>query len=246
MIVEKEHRIEFFEVDFESKMTFRAMARRFQYLAAYHSGMIGAGYQTLRKRNYAWYLHRLKIQAVKRPLIDEDVRLSTWTKGMQRFKNVREYLLTSADGQDLVKGESVWLFYDLAKKRIASIPDDIKSRYENETISNFDEPLDAWQPCGRITPDREEKITLRYSDFDVNGHVNNTEYIGFFESVWHEINGQKGPEMSEICIRFNREVGMSLKTVRTGFKRSGPLWLGNIYDENTLFCDACITAGDDG
>ncbi|MDA3789119.1 MAG: thioesterase [Desulfobacula sp.] len=37
-------------------------------------------------------------------------------------------------------------------------------------------------------------ISLRYSDFDVNGHVNNTIYLGFLETLYHKtINSNERP-----------------------------------------------------
>ena len=240
MFVRKQRIVDFFDVDSTGSMTAQAMARCFQDLAVSHSDQVGAGFRVLRKRSFAWFLNRLKIDILSAPSLHETIHLSTWTRGMKRFKNFREYLMESEDKKPLVKGSSVWLFYDLAQLRIAKVPKDIIGRYEPESVQNFDPDLDDWKPCGKIGPDQESNISLRYSDFDINGHVNNTVYIGFLESLFYEKLRDRKQKIKEISLRFVQEIDPSFRQVSVGWRKQGQAWDCNISSSDTLFADAQI------
>lgn len=240
MLFHKLYAIDFFDVDYRFNMTFQAMARIFQGLATAHSDRMGVGYRFLKKMDKVWFLHRLNVDVLTYPVRYDTVRLTTWVNGFRRFKCFREYLIESEDGRVMVKGTSVWLFYDQKKKRISKVPDTILSCYECGAESRFETALDDWKPCGRIVPDNQLDISLRYADFDINGHVNNTQYLGFLESLFHRYPGRENSVIKNIRVRFNREIDHKRETVRAGYKKNGNHYHCNIFDDTVLFADAEI------
>lgn len=244
MKIIKPYTIDFFDVDHQSIMTFKAIARAFQGMATTHSAKVGAGYKVLNRNGFVWFLHRLRIDVISFPRLFDEVVLQTWSRGFKGFKGFREYRIASSEGTPLVQGSSVWLFYNFVKKKVIKVPQEISDHYTFETQKNFDTELDIWNPQRIPDPANQVSIGLRYSDFDINGHVNNTEYIGFLESAFYSDRGKECRRIEQLKIRFDREIDRAIDNVRVGWDTQGNSYFYNIYDENTLFAHAQIQASD--
>ena len=239
--VEKEHTVGFFDVDHEFKLRIESAARFFQDMATFHSTRIGAGPSVLMKRGVIWFLNRLEIEFFRYPVLGEEITVTTWSRGFKRFKGLREYQIRSSKGE-IARGSSVWIFFDVNRQRISKIPEDISRLYTAEPERNFDQEIDAWQSCGRIPLEKQMDISLRYSDFDVNGHVNNTVYLGFLETLFHQTIKTDKQRIQNVKIRFCREIGKTGERIRAGWQRENGAYLCNICDDTALYADARIIA----
>ncbi len=237
MKIKKMHTIGFFDVDHRFNMTIQAMARLFQNMATRHSNMVGAGYYALNKRGVVWFLHRLQIDVLSFPKLSDEVRVLTWSRGFKGFKNFREYLILSENGDVLVKGSSVWLFYDSNRQRISKVPKDISNCYRFETQKNFDTELDSWKSCGKIEPKDRITMSLRYSDFDINRHVNNTIYVGFLENLYHSVLGQDENPIKAIKIKFVREINYGEQQVDVGWQKIDNRYQCILCDDSSVFAE---------
>ncbi len=240
-MIEKTHTIGFFDVDFKFNLTVEATARLFQDMATSHSSIIGAGQEFLFENGVVWFLHRLEMEFVKYPILGDEIQMSTWHRGFKRYKGFREYLMKSSDGEPLVKGSSVWIFFDLKKNRISKIPEFISQQYESCDNKLFDSQIDAWKACGKINPESTVETDLRYSDFDINGHVNNTVYIGLLENLYHSaLKGSDEIPIRNIKIRYNREIDRSKRTVLSAWEEKKNRYQCNIFDKKNLYADGQI------
>lgn len=239
MKIEKHHTIGFFDVDHAYRLRVQSVARFFQEMATLHSTTIGAGHKVLKKKNQTWFLHRLEIEFSRYPLLDETIQITTWSRGFKGYKGFREYRIHSAQGE-IARGSGVWLFFDMKKKRISKVPAQISSRYEIEAEKGFDRDINDWNACGKIEPEHEQTISLRYSDFDMNGHVNNTKYLGFLETLYHQTINTDGPPIKNIKIRFCREIDRTRQSIQLGWHRMNGVYQCNLFDASTLYADAEI------
>lgn len=237
MKIEKTHRIGLFDTDYQFKLKIEAMARFFQEIAVYHSTDMGAGPEVLLKKGVVWFLSRLEVEVFRYPVLGEEIRIITWSRGFKGYKGYREYLIDSPKGE-IARGSGVWLFFDFMRKRIIRVPAEISGLYEIEQEKWFDNEIDDWIPCGRIEPEQEMEISLRYSDFDVNGHVNNTVYLGFLETLYHKI--MKRQSVKNIKIKFCREIDRNTDHVQVSVKEVNGVYRCNIYDKTQLYAEAEI------
>ncbi len=240
MKIEQEHRIGLFDIDYQFKPQVQSIARLFQECSTFHSDSVGAGTEFLIERGLIWFLNRIEIEFFRYPKLFEDVKVITWSRGFKRFKGFREYLMTSPAG-DIARGTSVWIFFDVKRNRISKIPQDILDCYHNESEKWFADEIDAWKPCGKISPENQMDFSLRYSDFDVNGHVNNTIYFSFLETLYHQSIKGLAPPVKNVKIRYNSEIDQSKKSVRAGWQKSDGSYLFNIFDDSNLYADGEIT-----
>jgi len=239
MKIEKSHRIGFFDIDSQFKLTVQSAARFFQEMATHHSTTIGVGPDVLFKKGVIWFLNRLEIEFFRYPSLGEDIKVTTWSRGFKGFKGFREYHIHSSSG-DIARGSGVWLFFDLNRKRISKVPGDISRHYEFENEKYFDTEINDWQTCGKINPEKQMDISLRYSDFDVNGHVNNTIYLGFLETLYHKTINAGSTPIKNIKIRFSREIDSGKDNIKTGWYKANGIYQCNIFDDSTLYADAEI------
>ena len=239
MKIEKTHRIGLFDIDYQFNLRIEAVARFFQEIAVYHSTGIGAGPEVLLKQGVVWFLSRLEIEFFRYPTLGEEINIVTWSRGFKGYKGFREYLINSSKGE-VARGSGVWLFFDFMRKRIIKVPPEISGLHTIEGEKCFDSEIDHWISCGLIEPEQEMEVSLRYSDFDVNGHVNNTVYLGFLETLYHKTMNSNGQPIKNIKIKFSREIDRDREKIQAGAKKVNGVYQCNIHDKSELYAEAEI------
>ncbi len=241
MKIEQIHDIGFFDIGRDQILRVEAVARFFQEMATRHSIKVGAGPDLLLARGVIWFLNRLEIEFVRYPLLGEKLKIITWSRGFRHHMGLREYRIESEKGL-VAKGSSVWIFFDFKNKKIIKVPADIESLYEFESEKGFEAELSDWKTCGKIEPEKEMSISLRYGDFDVNGHLNNTIYLGLVETLFHGTKGWENSKIRNLKIRFAREISTSVEGVHLGWEKAGDIYRFNIYDRgDRIYADGQFT-----
>jgi acyl-ACP thioesterase len=164
-----------YEADFAGYLTLYALMNRFQELAGIHAAYLQVGYKTLKDARLAWILSRMKVQIYSLPRWGDTVHLATWPKGIDRLFALRDFCVTSDQGQTLVNATSAWLLIDTEKgrpRRIESLPIDLHFPH---ALHALQDPLDKIQMPKEIVPVFEKPVWL--SDLDTNRHVNNAQYV---------------------------------------------------------------------
>ncbi len=142
---------------------------------------------------YGWILLRGGFEMQRYPAYREDFYVETWVSKVKRFEAFRENrLISTKTGEVLGSARALWLFYDISKRRPATIFDDIVKAWapggpdaNAQDLSEVDGPSETAQ--GRISmPDPD--FAVRKSDIDTNGHVNNVVYLNWaLEAVPKEV-----------------------------------------------------------
>jgi len=240
MKVDHPYTIGLFDIDHQFRLQAQSAMRFFQEISTHHSTVAGAGPEVLFQRGVVWFLHRLEVEFYRYPLVYEKIQMTTWSRGFKRFKGFREYLMSSDQGV-IARGTSVWIFYDVNKNRISKIPADIMAGYGIDAQRGLDTEIDDWKPCGKISPDAQVEITLRHSDFDINGHVNNTVYFGFLETLYYQTLTTAAAPIKNIKIRYHQEIDKGINAVYAGWKQQEDFYQFNIFDSTSLYADGEIT-----
>lgn len=238
MIITLKRNVDFFEVDPHMNLTLEALSRMFQDAATLHSEKVGLGARFLYSRGVTWVLSRLEIEIDRYPRLGDTIEITTWSSGFEGHQGMREYAVFSG-GEKVARGSSIWAFLDLRKKRVTRIPEELILPYENEERTSFGKRIDLWQAPGRIQPEQATEISLRFSDFDFNGHVNNTVYLNFLETMIHKTLENK--RVKSLNIRFKREIGRQVEEVRAGWQKKENRCIYNIFSGDHLFADGEIT-----
>ena len=165
-----------FHVDFTGRLTLGVLGNHLLNCAGFHAAERGFGMATVNEENYTWVLSRLAIEMEEMPVQYESFSIDTWVEDVYRLFTNRNYAIRDKDGRPIGYARSVWAMINMHTRR----PIDLLS-VNGGSIRDF--ICDA--PCPIDTPSRikvdtgEETASLRakYSDIDVNGHVNSIRYI---------------------------------------------------------------------
>ena len=147
--------------------------------ADYHSTDRGFGMRYLNTVNKTWVLSRLCIEMEKMPIQYQKFVIETWVEGAMRYFTQRDFRIADSETDEtLGYGRSVWALIDLTSRQ----PTDILSIRDGEITSwvEKDKACPIAKP-GRVkvSADAPHALTIatRYSDVDVNGHINSVRYI---------------------------------------------------------------------
>jgi medium-chain acyl-[acyl-carrier-protein] hydrolase len=166
-------RVQALDADAGNHLSPGALARFLQEIAAASADRLGFGYEALRARNHAWVLHGLRIQIAQRPGYHQLVHVATWPRELVRLLAFREFLVTDDDGRPVAAASSAWVVMDATTRRLVR-PDPYLDRpWRPDRVLD----RDPAPPPALTDPDAELKVRVRWTDLDLNGHLNNTRFL---------------------------------------------------------------------
>jgi medium-chain acyl-[acyl-carrier-protein] hydrolase len=103
--------------------------------------------------------------------------LRTWPRGLKPVFALRDFELQDDTGRRVAAGSSAWLVLDAISKR----PQRLHKLFPSLAALNGKAALgrDPEELADNDTWDSTCPITVRYTDIDVNNHVNSSRYIGW-------------------------------------------------------------------
>ncbi len=169
------------DVDLMGRLPLSALFDFMQDLAGEHADLLGVGTAGLRKCNQSWVLSRMRIEAGRMLRAGEVVDLATWPRGIDRLLALRDFLLLDAGGRPVIAASTSWLLVDLGSMR----PQRIDRAHPH--LAGISGDLALGRDATRISP--PEAVTaiderrVRYSEIDINRHVNNAHYVAWVEDA---------------------------------------------------------------
>ena len=165
-----------FHVDFTGKLTMGVLGNHLLNCAGEHASERGFGMATLNENHYTWVLSRLAIEMYDFPKEYEPFSIQTWVENVYRLFTDRNFAILGKDGTPVGYARSIWAMISMEDRK----PADLLTLHGNG-ISDYIEtkecPIDK---PGRVKVTEKEsagEYVAKYSDIDVNGHVNSIKYI---------------------------------------------------------------------
>jgi medium-chain acyl-[acyl-carrier-protein] hydrolase len=163
------------DVDFTGHATITGVCWSFLEAAWNHAHALGVGNSELQKLDKFWVLSRLLIEAKNYPAWGSVGTLRTWPRTVTHLFAMRDFEVLDPSGNVMIAGSSAWLVLDLASRRpqrISKILPGLDALKNRSALSRDPEKLPDCQIGDRHCPS-----PVRYSDLDVNGHMNSSCYI---------------------------------------------------------------------
>jgi medium-chain acyl-[acyl-carrier-protein] hydrolase len=173
----EELRIRSYDVDATRRATSLSVCRYFLEAAWNHAEALGLGFAHLRSQGKFWVLARLRCEVEQYPAWGGRAILQTWPRGLKSVFALRDFELQDDTGKRFVAGSSAWLVLDAASKR----PQRLHKLFPSLAALNGKAALgrDPEEVADNETWDSACPSTVRYTDIDVNQHVNSSRYIGW-------------------------------------------------------------------
>ena len=165
-----------FHVDFNGRLTMGVLGNHLLNCAGFHASDRGFGIATLNEDNYTWVLSRLAVELDEMPYQYENFSVQTWVENVYRLFTDRNFSIIDKDGKKIGYARSVWAMISLNTRK----PADLLTLHGGSIVDYVcDEPCPIEKPSRiKVTSDRPvATLTAKYSDIDINGHVNSIRYI---------------------------------------------------------------------
>lgn len=165
-----------FHVDFSSKLTMGVLGNHLLNCAGFHASDRGFGMATLNEHHYTWVLSRLAIEMNEFPKQYEQFSIETWVENVYRLFTDRNFAILGKDGQPIGYARSIWAMINMEDRKPADLLTLHGGNISDYVISR-DCPI---KKQGRVKVTETNPIgeyIAKYSDIDVNGHVNSIKYI---------------------------------------------------------------------
>lgn len=168
-------KVRYSEASAKSRLTYHALLNYLQDASTLHSEELGESGAELFEQNMAWVLSFWQICIEEMPKTSEDICVKTWPYSTKGLFGLRNFCLENAEGEQIVKANSIWVLIDPRTGRPIRITDEVSSHYP-------DEPKLEMDYCDRkiMIPDTYEEmpaITVPKYFIDTNNHMNNAKYV---------------------------------------------------------------------
>jgi medium-chain acyl-[acyl-carrier-protein] hydrolase len=203
LILRLNNKIPSYDVSLNGHTKFYTLCNILLDSAAAHANKFRFGYHDMQKENVYWVLSRFHIIMHAYPSMDDHIKVETWPKGVRKLFFMRDYRILSADDKLLTTATTAWLILDGYTGRP-------KKMEENNSLHSFHiddfHAIEAVpEKLPRITrPDHQLTVSARYSDLDINKHVNAVKYIEWVQDCYSQEVYEK-QNVKELQINYQAE-----------------------------------------
>lgn len=174
MVFSDKFYIGFSDVGPELKLTNASMLRLFENVCCMQGEAVGDGFYDSDGR---WFLTAYHVKVSERPVYNDRVTVSTWSRCMKGVAAAREFEIRSIDGKLLVCALSNWARMNIKTGKLERMTPEAFAKYESEPERfNFEEPWVAKLHGGADSEDVREFWVDR-NMIDANRHMNNVFYM---------------------------------------------------------------------
>lgn len=165
-------------------------------------------YEELFEEKKAFILSNIRIEMYNPIYAYQDITTKTWACPSRGYSFMRSYSI-EASGEIMAEAYSTWALVDTEEKKLYKVSDVDLSSYDMDEPVALEHPLRVRIPS--VLPlALTGEYTVRYTDTDLNGHMNNTNYPNML------INSMPSPEkimVKSLAISFINDIrtGESVK-----------------------------------
>jgi medium-chain acyl-[acyl-carrier-protein] hydrolase len=225
-------------VDREERLLLQGVFQLLQEAAIKHANQFDLGTNALNTRRESWVLNRMSVQVHTYPRFEDTLRIETWSSGIQGVRGYRDFRIHR--GEELcVSGSSLWIYLNVETRTLARVPPEIAETFPTIPNDVFEPELDRINPPSpNPVVAQDVQITLRYSDFDGNGHVNNTAYFDLLQTALSRANLPTRP--GRIQVKFLKEITPQTDTVTVRLEPRGKTVLFSLLSDETTFAQGIV------
>ena len=207
------------DADFRSLLKPSALLRYVEQVSADHARTFGMTDQFFKDHGVAFLVGKQALKFDRVPQRAEKLTLLTRAEASRRGSVKRITTVTDAEGKQVAMVDCRWIVVCLAENRILREPGWTVEGFWNETVEG-ELPLQLHK-CREGLASAGE-WTVRYSQCDLNGHLNNAFYLDLICDALPLDVVRKGP-VTFASINYHREVPMG-ETVEVFYAPSAEGW----------------------
>lgn len=198
-----EFTVDAYLADFKGKATLPMIGNFILQAATKHAEERGFGFSSMKSRNLAWVLSRMLIEMYEYPRNEEKMTIKTWVADINKLFTERCFSFENVKGEKIGYARSIWAAIDLQTRRPTNI-------LELEGLRQYliDEacPIEQMKKIHSLKENEKiAEILVKYSDIDINKHLNSMKYIEYFVNLF-DIDLFIEKEIWRFAINYIKEV----------------------------------------
>lgn len=175
IIFQEKYTIRSYETDAFSKVSLTALCNFFQDIAGKHASKLNFGFEYMISKKLFWVLSRLKVAIFKYPGWREEIFIKTWPSGTKGLLAYRDFQILDKHSNILGLAKSGWLAISHTTRRPQKVD------FTTELLPALPDIFALKDPLDKLPQVENSEIGdifhVRFSDLDMNKHVNNVKYI---------------------------------------------------------------------
>lgn len=169
--------------DFRGKATLPMIGGFMLQAATKHAEERGFGYSSMTSKKRVWVLSRMAIEIFEYPSNDNIFVIKTWVASVNRIFTERYFSFEDANGKEIGFAKSLWASIDIETRKPTNV-------LELEGLSDYivDKPCPIENlskiPILKDNFQIADRFIVKYSDIDINKHLNSMKYIEHFVNIF--------------------------------------------------------------
>lgn len=176
--------IDAYLTDFRGRATLPMIGGFMLQAATKHAEERGFGYHDMTHIQRAWVLSRMAIEINEYPKNDTVLTINTWVYDVNRLFTERHFSFEDETGKEIGYAKTIWASIDLDTRRPTNVSEmeDLISYVHKEK----DCPIEGMKKIPALKDNFTKAVTftVKYSDIDINKHLNSMKYIEHFVDVF--------------------------------------------------------------
>lgn len=207
----KKFEVHYYEINTLQEATLLSLLNYLEDSAISHSAFAGYGVNELMAADSGWVLNRWSLKIDRFPKLGEEITVETWPSSFERFYGNREFAILDSSGKTIVKAASIWIYFNIKKRRPMRIPAEMGDAYGIEETRAFEQPFTDLD--FDFESEYTEEFSIKRSDIDTNNHVNNKKYVEWImETAPQEIYDNYKVASVQIIYRKEASLGTIIKS----------------------------------
>ncbi|XP_073275362.1 palmitoyl-acyl carrier protein thioesterase, chloroplastic-like [Primulina huaijiensis] len=215
LIFRQNFSIRSYEIGADRTVSVETLMNHLQETALNHvktAGLLNDGFGStpeMCKRNLIWVVAKMQVLVDRYPTWGDVIQVDTWVAASGKNGMRRDWLIRDRNtGDVLTRASSQWVMMNKETRRLAKIPDEVRDEIGGYFVDSppvVDQETRKLPKLDDTTADYiRTGLTPRWTDLDVNQHVNNVKYVGWIlESA--PLPVVETHELAGITLEYRRE-----------------------------------------
>ncbi|WP_096818457.1 acyl-ACP thioesterase domain-containing protein [Lactococcus fujiensis] len=205
ILYQQNYRVPFYESDTFKQMKISSLLAVALQISGEQSEALGrSDVWVAENYNNFWAVIEYELNIQRLPRFDEAIIIETEAISYNKFFCYRNFWFKNQEGKTLVKITSTWVLMNRENRKIERVADEIVAPYESEKISKIIRPH-KFKKAASFEEAEAVVYPVRFSDLDMNGHVNNAKYYDWASDMV-DFDFRKTHQPKQIFIKYNHEI----------------------------------------
>ena len=228
LIYEKKVLIRSEQVDMTRHLRMSELFRLLEEASIAHTEQLGCTRDKTLDRGLLWIITRQTVEIDELPAYDDEIIVRSWQGEMQHVFFPRFYEIERA-GEILVKGQALWMLMK-EEDRSMVMPEDY-----DIFIPGRPDAGDMVLPAIVIPKDlaavESVPLVTRFSQVDINGHMNNTRYFDMIDDILHAGTTSSNNRPKTVLANYLSELRLGDEFTLDRYDDSGTLYFEGVGEK---------------